>query len=72
VMMMPLDTEDTIDLKQYLTSVERTLICKALEKSNWVVSQAAKALSLRRTTLIEKIRKLEIKQPDEESDSAML
>ena len=72
VMMMPLDTEDTIDLKQYLTSVERTLICKALEKSNWVVSQAAKALSLRRTTLIKKIRKLEIKQPDEESDSAML
>lgn len=72
VMTMPLDTEDSIDLKQYLTTVERTLICRALEKSNWVVSQAAKALSLRRTTLIEKIRKLEIKQPDEEPDSAAL
>lgn len=69
---MPLETEDTIDLKQYLTTVERTLICRALEKSNWVVSQAAKALSLRRTTLIEKIRKLEIKQPDEETDTAAL
>lgn len=72
VMTMPLDGEDSIDLKQYLTTVERTLICRALEKSNWVVSQAAKALSLRRTTLIEKIRKLEIKQPDEDSDSAAL
>lgn len=72
VMTMPLDGEDSIDLKQYLTTVERTLICRALEKSNWVVSQAAKALSLRRTTLIEKIRKLEIKQPDEDADSAAL
>ena len=72
VMPMLLETEDNIDLKQYLTNMERTLICRALEKSNWVVSQAAKALSLRRTTLIEKIRKLEIKQPDEESDSAAL
>lgn len=72
VMAMPLDSEDSIDLKQYLTTVERTLICRALEKSNWVVSQAAKALSLRRTTLIEKIRKLEIKQPDGESENAAL
>lgn len=72
VMPMMLTSEDNIDLKQYLTEVERTLICRALEKSNWVVSQAAKALSLRRTTLIEKIRKLEIKQPDEESGTAAL
>ncbi|CAN0473823.1 unnamed protein product, partial [Discosporangium mesarthrocarpum] len=59
---------DTIDLKQHLANVERALISRALEKSNWVVSQAAKSLSLRRTTLIEKIRKLEIKQPEQESE----
>jgi sigma-54 specific flagellar transcriptional regulator A len=69
---LPLDTEDSIDLKLYLSNMERTLICRALEKSNWVVSQAAKALSLRRTTLIEKIRKLEIKQPAEEDEAATL
>lgn len=69
---LPLDTEDSIDLKQYLSTMERTLICRALEKSNWVVSQAAKALSLRRTTLIEKIRKLEIKQPEEEGERSPL
>ncbi|GAB5499130.1 MAG: sigma-54 dependent transcriptional regulator [Pseudohongiellaceae bacterium] len=64
----PLDSQDTIDLKQHLANVERALISRALEKSNWVVSQAAKSLSLRRTTLIEKIRKLEIKQPEQESE----
>ncbi len=52
-----------INLKQYLSSLERSLICRALEQSDWVVSQAARTLSVRRTTLIEKIRKLEIKPP---------
>lgn len=69
---LPLEAGDEIDLKQYLSTLERTLICRALEKSNWVVSQAAKALSLRRTTLIEKIRKLEIRQPDEEGERSPL
>ena len=52
-----------INLKQYLASLERSLICRALEQSDWVVTQAARTLSVRRTTLIEKIRKLEIRQP---------
>lgn len=54
------DTDEDIDLKQYLSLMERTLIQQALEKSDWVVAKAAKALSLQRTTLVEKIRKLEI------------
>ncbi len=52
---------DVIDLKQHLTSIEKSLIYQALKSSDWVVSKAARALSLRRTTLIQKIRKLDIK-----------
>ena len=49
-----------IDLRNYLSSLEKSLIYKALEKSNWIVAKAAKSLALQRTTLVEKIRKLEI------------
>jgi sigma-54 specific flagellar transcriptional regulator A len=63
---VPTITADGIDLKRHLSSLERTLICQALEKSDWVVSKAAKLLSLQRTTLIEKIRKLEIRDDKQE------
>lgn len=69
---LPADSSARIDLKQYLASLERSLICRALEQSDWVVTQAAKTLSVRRTTLIEKIRKLEIKQPEMERRRASL
>lgn len=54
------NSEGVINLKEYLSSMERNLIHQALEKSDWVVAKAAKSLSLQRTTLVEKIRKLEI------------
>ncbi len=60
---LPTGGAGKINLKQYLSSLERTLIRQALEQSDWVVTRAAKTLSVRRTTLIEKIRKLEIKPP---------
>jgi sigma-54 specific flagellar transcriptional regulator A len=60
---IPAGTAQKINLKQYLASLERTLICRALEQSDWVVTRAARTLSVRRTTLIEKIRKLEIEPP---------
>jgi len=49
-----------MDLKEYLTSLERSIIEKALEQSDWIVAKAAKSLSLQRTTLVEKIKKLDI------------
>lgn len=52
---------EAIDLKYMLTSLEKSLISQALDDTDWVVSKAAKALSLRRTTLIQKIRKLGIR-----------
>ena len=41
------------DVKDY----EKRLILGALEKSNWVKAKAAKLLQIKRTTLVEKIKK---------------
>lgn len=49
-----------IDLKDMLRTVEHKLIENALDKSNGVVSHAASKLGLRRTTLIEKMKKYNI------------
>ncbi|ALA26145.1 AAA family ATPase [Piscirickettsia salmonis] len=49
-----------VDLKSYLTTIEANLIQAALDQSNGVVAHAAKRLSIRRTTLVEKIRKLNL------------
>ena len=46
-----------IDLKDHLVKTELTLITQALEDNQWVVARAANSLSIRRTTLVEKIRK---------------
>ena len=48
------------NLKQYLQSLEEGLIKQAFEASDGVVAQAAKLLHMRRTTLVEKIKKLDI------------
>ena len=53
---MALD-ENGIDLKQTMTDLEKDLIRQALKESNGIVAQAAKLLNLRRTTLVEKMRK---------------
>jgi sigma-54 specific flagellar transcriptional regulator A len=52
--------EDGIDLREYLLNIERQLVTQALERSNGVVAHAARLLNLRRTTLVEKLRKLGI------------
>ena len=54
---------DNIDLRRHLRDVEVVLIEAALEKTDGMVSQAASALKLRRTTLIEKMKKLMIEKP---------
>lgn len=49
-----------IDLKSYLEGIERSLIEQALAAHDYVIAHAASRLGLRRTTLVEKIRKLGI------------
>jgi sigma-54 specific flagellar transcriptional regulator A len=56
---------DGLSLKEHLLAIERDYILQALERSQGNVSRAARLLSLQRTTLIEKINKLGLKDPAE-------
>ena len=49
-----------IDLREHLLSIERALVRQALERANGTVAQAARLLNLRRTTLVERLRKLDL------------
>ncbi len=51
-----------IDLKEYLTNLERSLIQQALDDSVGVVARAAEKLKIRRTTLVEKMRKYDLQR----------
>ena len=56
---------DGINLKQHLTDIEVSLIQQALDDCNGVVAHAAKKLQIRRTTLVEKMRKYRIQRPED-------
>jgi sigma-54 specific flagellar transcriptional regulator A len=49
-----------LDLRAHLLGIERRLIEQALQRANGTVAHAARLLNLRRTTLVEKLRKLGI------------
>lgn len=51
---------ENIDLKQQVIDMEKALIIEALQKADGVVIRAAEILGLRRTTLIEKMKKYAI------------
>jgi sigma-54 specific flagellar transcriptional regulator A len=57
--------EAGIDLRAHLLSIERALVQQALARANGTVAHAARLLSLRRTTLVEKLRKLGIEAATE-------
>ena len=54
---------DNIDMRRHLQDVEVVLIEAALKKSDGMISAAADSLKLRRTTLIEKMKKFMIEKP---------
>lgn len=51
---------DGLNLKEYISDLEVSLITQALEQQDWVVARAAEVLGMRRTTLVEKMRKYNI------------
>ncbi|HSG60039.1 MAG TPA: helix-turn-helix domain-containing protein, partial [Pseudomonadales bacterium] len=51
---------DGIDLKEHIANIEKDLIQQALEESEGVVARAAELLQMRRTTLVEKMRKYDM------------
>ena len=46
-----------LDLREHLAELEQSLIQQALDDANFVVARAAERLQIRRTTLVEKMRK---------------
>lgn len=51
-----------VDLKKHIEEIELGLIKQALDKSNGVVAYAARLLNVKRTTLVEKMRKYNLKK----------
>jgi len=49
--------EEGIDLKEYLAELELGFINQALDEADGVVARAAERLGMRRTTLVEKMKK---------------
>ena len=56
-----------LDLKEHLTNLESSLIKQALDDADGVVAHAAKRLNMRRTTLVEKMRKYGLQRVDKVS-----
>ncbi|AHI29180.1 sigma-54 dependent transcriptional regulator [Marinobacter similis] len=55
-----------IDLKDYLSNLEKQLIQQALDEAGGVVARAAEKLRIRRTTLVEKVRKYGLREEEPE------
>ena len=55
--------DEGLDLERYMEGVELTLIRRSLERTQGNKLQAARLLNLKRTTLIEKLKRLERAQP---------
>jgi DNA-binding NtrC family response regulator len=51
--------DEGLDLERYIEGVELTLIKRSLERTQGNKVQAARLLNLKRTTLIEKLKRLE-------------
>jgi DNA-binding NtrC family response regulator len=56
--------EEGISLDSAVSEFEKTLILQALNKTGWVKNKAAQLLNLNRTTLIEKIKRQNLKRPN--------
>ncbi len=59
--------DEGIDLKEHMLNLESSLIKQALDEANGVVAHAARRLNMRRTTLVEKMRKYGLQRADKVS-----
>lgn len=59
--------EEGLDLKEYLSVIERELIDKALRQTHGVVAHAANLLHMRRTTLVERLNKYQLNRSEDAS-----
>jgi DNA-binding NtrC family response regulator len=56
---------DGISFNTAVSEFEKALIVSALEKSNWVKNRAAQFLKIKRTTLVEKIKRYNLEKDSE-------
>ena len=54
---------DGLNLKEHLADLEVSLISQSLLRHDYVVARAAETLGMRRTTLVEKMRKYDLQKP---------
>ena len=54
--------DEGVNLKKMVEDFEKEIIIEALEKTNWVKNKAATLLNLNRTTLVEKLKKMNIQR----------
>jgi len=64
---LPRLPREGLDIKEHLSTLEYTLIKQALDEAGGVVAHAAERLRLRRTTLVEKLRKYGISRGSDEA-----
>ncbi len=60
---VPIPEGTPVDLKAVLDAIEQSFIRDALDRTAGGVAESARLLGLRRTTLIEKMRRLQIERP---------
>jgi len=58
--------DEGIDFSNYVSQVERDLLLRTLDKTGGNKMQAARLLKMKRTTLVEKIKRLNIESEDDE------
>jgi DNA-binding NtrC family response regulator len=57
---IPISLDDGLEFNSAVANYQRTLILKALDQTNWVKAKAAELLKMNRTTLVEKIKKMNL------------
>jgi len=66
---LPRLPREGLDIKEHLNNLEYTLIKQALDEAGGVVAHAAERLRMRRTTLVEKLRKYGLNRSEAEETS---
>jgi len=64
--------DEGIDLSNVVSQVERDLLIQTLDKTGGNKMQAAKLLNLKRTTLVEKVKRLQIEEEKDSGDENTL
>ena len=63
-----ISSDEGINFNTAVTEYEKQLILQALNQTNWVKNKAAKLLNLKRTTLVEKMKRINLEREEAEGN----